>query len=37
VEQGQAAAALGELEASLKENPNRYRALYGAARGGDGR
>ena len=30
--QGQAAAALREFEASLKENPNRYRALYGAAR-----
>jgi tetratricopeptide (TPR) repeat protein len=32
IQQGQAAAALRELEASLKENPNRYRALYGAAR-----
>jgi tetratricopeptide (TPR) repeat protein len=30
--QGQAAAALREFEASLKENPNRYRGLYGAAR-----
>ena len=28
---GQPAAALGEFEASLKENPNRYRALSGAA------
>ena len=28
---GQPAAALGEFEASLKENPNRYRALAGAA------
>jgi tetratricopeptide (TPR) repeat protein len=30
--QGQAAAALREFEAALKENPNRYRGLYGAAR-----
>jgi tetratricopeptide (TPR) repeat protein len=29
---GQAAPALGEFEASLKENPNRYRSLAGAAR-----
>ena len=29
---GQAAPALREFEASLKENPNRYRGLYGAAR-----
>jgi tetratricopeptide (TPR) repeat protein len=29
---GQPAAALGEFEAALKENPNRYRGLYGAAR-----
>jgi tetratricopeptide (TPR) repeat protein len=28
---GQATAALGEFEASLKENPNRYRGLAGAA------
>jgi Tfp pilus assembly protein PilF len=28
---GQAASALGEFEASLKENPNRYRGLAGAA------
>ena len=32
LQQGQAAAALREVEASLKENPNRYRGLYGAAR-----
>jgi len=32
LENGQAAAALGEFEASLKENPNRYRGLVGAAR-----
>ena len=32
LQQGQAAAALREFEASLKENPNRYRGLYGAAR-----
>ncbi len=30
--QGQAPAALREFEAALKENPNRYRGLYGAAR-----
>jgi tetratricopeptide (TPR) repeat protein len=29
---GQPAAALGEFAASLKENPNRYRSLSGAAR-----
>ena len=29
---GQPAAALAEFEASLKENPNRYGSLYGAAR-----
>ena len=29
---GKPAAALGEFEASLKENPNRYRGLSGAAR-----
>ena len=29
---GQATAALGEFEASLKENPNRYRGLAGAGR-----
>jgi len=32
LETGQAAAALREFEAALKENPNRYRGLYGAAR-----
>ena len=32
LQQGQASAALREFEASLKENPNRYRSLYGAAR-----
>jgi tetratricopeptide (TPR) repeat protein len=30
--EGQAPAALREYEAALKETPNRYRALYGAAR-----
>jgi len=29
---GQAAPALREFEASLRENPNRYRGLFGAAR-----
>jgi tetratricopeptide (TPR) repeat protein len=32
LEVGQATTALREYEASLKENPNRYRGLYGAAR-----
>lgn len=32
LQMGQAALALREYEASLKENPNRYRGLYGAAR-----
>jgi tetratricopeptide (TPR) repeat protein len=32
LETGQANAALREFEAALKENPNRYRGLYGAAR-----
>ena len=32
LQQGQAAAALREFEAAVKENPNRYRGLYGAAR-----
>ena len=32
LEMGQAGAALREYEASLKETPNRYRGLYGAAR-----
>ena len=32
LQQGQAAAALHEFEAALKENPNRYRGLYGAGR-----
>jgi tetratricopeptide (TPR) repeat protein len=32
LEMGQAAPALGEFEAALKETPNRYRGFYGAAR-----
>jgi tetratricopeptide (TPR) repeat protein len=32
---GQPAAALVEYEAALKENPNRFRALYGAGRAAD--
>src|SRR5262245_9925891 len=32
LETGQAAPALREFEAALKENPNRYRGLFGAAR-----
>src|SRR5262245_17392936 len=32
LEQGQALAALREFEANLKENPNRFRGLFGAAR-----
>jgi tetratricopeptide (TPR) repeat protein len=32
LQMGQAAPALREFEASLKETPNRYRGLYGAAR-----
>jgi hypothetical protein len=32
LETGHAAPALREFEAALKENPNRYRGLYGAAR-----
>ncbi len=32
LEQGQAPAALREFEASLKEHPNRFRGLFGAAR-----
>jgi tetratricopeptide (TPR) repeat protein len=32
LETGQAAPALRDFEAALKENPNRYRGLYGAAR-----
>ena len=32
LEMGQAASALREYEASLRETPNRYRGLYGAAR-----
>jgi tetratricopeptide (TPR) repeat protein len=32
LETGQAAPALREFESALKENPNRYRGLYGAAR-----
>ena len=31
LEMEQAAPALREFEAALKENPNRYRGLYGAA------
>jgi len=32
LQMGQAGAAQREFEAALKENPNRYRGLYGAAR-----
>ena len=32
METGQAAPALREYRAALKENPNRYRGLYGAAK-----
>lgn len=32
LQMGQGAAALREFEASLKENPNRYRGLYGVGR-----
>jgi len=32
LQQGQAPAALREFEAALKENPNRFRGLAGAAR-----
>jgi tetratricopeptide (TPR) repeat protein len=32
LQSGQPAAALREFEAALKENPNRYRGLYGAGR-----
>jgi tetratricopeptide (TPR) repeat protein len=32
LEQGQAPAALREFEVALKDNPNRFRGLYGAAR-----
>ena len=32
LQMGQAAPALREYESSLKENPNRYRGLYGAGR-----
>jgi hypothetical protein len=32
LEEGKADAALTEFEASARENPNRYRGLYGAAR-----
>jgi tetratricopeptide (TPR) repeat protein len=32
LQQGQAPTALREFEAALKENPNRYRGLYGAGR-----
>jgi uncharacterized protein HemY len=31
LESGQASAALREFEMALKENPNRYRGLYGGA------
>jgi tetratricopeptide (TPR) repeat protein len=33
---GQPADALREFETSIKENPNRYRGLYGAARAAEG-
>ena len=36
LETGEAAPALREFEAALKENPNRYRGLYGAARAAEG-
>jgi tetratricopeptide (TPR) repeat protein len=32
LQQGRAPAALREFEAAIKENPNRYRGLFGAAR-----
>jgi hypothetical protein len=32
LQMGQGAAAQREFEASMKENPNRYRGLYGAGR-----
>ena len=32
LQSGQPAAALREFESASKENPNRYRGLYGAAR-----
>jgi tetratricopeptide (TPR) repeat protein len=32
LEMGEARPALREFEASLKETPNRYRGIYGAAR-----
>jgi tetratricopeptide (TPR) repeat protein len=35
LETGQPALALREFEVALKENPNRYRGLYGAARAAD--
>jgi hypothetical protein len=35
LEASQPAAALREFELSMKENPNRYRAYYGAARAAD--
>src|SRR5437773_2627281 len=36
LETGEAVPALREFEAALKENPNRYRGLYGAARAAEG-
>ena len=35
LESGEPAAALREYEAALKENPNRYRGIWGAARAAD--
>ena len=35
LQMGQAASALREFEAALKENPNRYRGLAGAAQAAD--
>jgi tetratricopeptide (TPR) repeat protein len=36
LEMGQPAAALNEFETALKQTPNRFRALWGAARAADG-
>ncbi len=36
LEMGQPAAALNEFEAALKQTPNRFRAMWGAARAADG-
>jgi Tfp pilus assembly protein PilF len=35
LETGQPAAALSEFEAALKQTPNRFRAVWGAARAAD--